>query len=265
MSDARPYFRRKRHKQRRSATRWSGAIMSLLAACPGIGCSEPSVATEPPTRETNDPFLEARQQMVDEQIVARGIRDPHVIAAMGRVPRHRFVSEAQQGFAYEDRPLPLAERQTISQPYIVAIMTELAQLDKESRVLEIGTGSGYQAAILHEVAGEVYSIEIIAPLAEHARTALHELGYHAIHLRLGDGYLGWPEAAPFDAILVTAAPPSIPQPLLDQLADGGRLVVPVGTGYQRLEVHTRTSQGIQRETIFGVRFVPMTGRAQQLR
>ncbi|MBW2292915.1 MAG: protein-L-isoaspartate(D-aspartate) O-methyltransferase [Deltaproteobacteria bacterium] len=205
---------------------------------------------------------EAQRRMLKSQLIARGIKDPRVLAAMAKVPRHEFVSERLRDEAYADRPLPIGESQTISQPYIVALMTELAQLDEKSRVLEIGTGSGYQAAILHEVAGEVYSIEIIEALAQSAREKLQQLGCGSVHLRHGDGYQGWPEAAPFDAILVTAAPPVVPEPLKEQLAVGGRLIVPVGAGVQELVVYTKTSQGIERESIISVIFVPMTGEAQ---
>ena len=166
--------------------------------------------------------------------------------------------------AYADRPLPIGENQTISQPYIVALMTELARVDKNSRVLEIGTGSGYQAAVLHEVAGEVYSVEIIDALARTAKERLPRLGFGDIHLRHGDGYRGWPEAGPFDAILVTAAPAMVPEPLKEQLAEGGRLIIPVGSGVQELVVYTRTSTGIERESIIPVIFVPMTGEIQTL-
>jgi protein-L-isoaspartate(D-aspartate) O-methyltransferase len=207
---------------------------------------------------------EAQRRMLKSQLIARGIKDPRVLAAMAKVPRHEFVSERLRDEAYADRPLPIGESQTISQPYIVALMTELAQLDEKSRVLEIGTGSGYQAAILHEVAGEVYSIEIIEALAQSAREKLQQLGCGSVHLRHGDGYQGWPEAAPFDAILVTAAPPVVPEPLKEQLAVGGRLIVPVGSGVQELVVYTKTSQGIERESIISVIFVPMTGEAQEL-
>ncbi len=210
-------------------------------------------------------YSEARQRMVREQLVVRGIRDARVLAAMGKVPRHAFVPEALADAAYSDRPLRIGHDQTISQPYIVAAMTELARLEARSRVLEIGTGSGYQAAVLQEVAGEVYSIEIVELLADRARETLARLGYGAIHLRTGDGYQGWREVAPFDAILVTAAPPVVPKPLLDQLALGGRLVVPVGEWVQKLVVYERTAAGISREEIFPVRFVPMTGEAQQVR
>jgi len=212
-----------------------------------------------------DVYLAARHAMVEEQIAARDVRDPRVLAAMRAVPRHLFVPEAQRDAAYRDGPLPIGEKQTISQPYIVAAMTELARIGPESRVLEIGTGSGYQAAVLGEVAGEVYSIEIVAPLAERARALLRRTGYERIRLRLGDGYAGWPEAAPFDAIVVTAAPPEIPEPLVEQLAVGGRMVVPVGRWFQELVVLTKTETGIERESVFPVRFVPMTGEIQRRR
>lgn len=202
--------------------------------------------------------------MVKSQLIARGIKDPNVLAAMGRVPRHEFVSQRLRKRAYADGPLPIGEKQTISQPYIVALMTELAQIDKNTRVLEIGTGSGYQAAVLHEVAGEVYSIEIIEVLAQRARETLLRLGFGGIQLRHGDGYRGWPEAAPFDAILVTAAPAAVPEPLLDQLTVGGRLVVPVGRGSQELLVYRKTSTGIERDSIIPVLFVPMTGEVHEL-
>ena len=202
--------------------------------------------------------------MVKSQLIARGIKDPKVLAAMGAVPRHEFVSERLRKRAYADGPLPIGENQTISQPYIVALMTELARVDKNSRVLEIGTGSGYQAAVLHEVAGEVYSVEIIDALARTAKERLPRLGFGDIHLRHGDGYRGWPEAGPFDAILVTAAPAMVPEPLKEQLAEGGRLIIPVGSGVQELVVYTRTSTGIERESIIPVIFVPMTGEIQTL-
>ncbi len=224
----------------------------------------PTIRSEVTSPGSQRRLRKARGQMIESQLIARGIKDPAVLAAMRRVPRHEFVSEQHREAAYSDRPLPIAENQTISQPYIVAIMSELAQLDSNSRVLEIGTGSGYQAAILHEIAGEVYSIEIIESLARSARETLSRLGFGKIHLRHGDGYRGWPEAAPFDAILITAAPNAVPQPLLDQLAVGGRLVVPVGRWSQELMVYTKTAGGTQHEAIIPVHFVPMTGEAQEL-
>jgi protein-L-isoaspartate(D-aspartate) O-methyltransferase len=210
-------------------------------------------------------FADQRAEMVASQIAARDVRDPRVLAAMRKVPRHRFVPAAWAAEAYEDYPLPIGEGQTISQPYIVALMTELLALRGGERVLEVGTGSGYQAAVLAELAGEVYSIEILEPLARRAAATLAELGYGKVKVRAGDGYLGWPEAAPFDAIVVTAAPDHVPQPLLDQLAIGGRLVIPVGSFYQELVVCTKTAAGVVRRGVIPVRFVPMTGEGVQRR
>lgn len=215
-----------------------------------------SVATAPD-------HVALRERMVRTQLEARDVTDRRVLAAMRAVPRHEFVPEAMVPHAYADSPLPIGHGQTISQPYIVALMTQHAGLRPEGRVLEIGTGSGYQAAVLAEVAKEVYSIEIVEPLAAEAERTLRRLGYERIRLRRGDGYRGWPEAAPFDAIVVTAAPATVPPPLLEQLAPGGRLVIPVGRGVQELEVHRRTPDGIRVERIAPVRFVPMTGEAQR--
>jgi protein-L-isoaspartate(D-aspartate) O-methyltransferase len=187
-----------------------------------------------------------------------GIRDERVLAALRRVPRHEFVPEGERAAAYANHPLPIGRGQTISQPYIVAAMTELAALDAGSRVLEIGTGSGYQAAVLAELAGEVYTIEIIPELARDAAARLARLGYGRVHVRAGDGYRGWPEEAPFDAIVVTAAPPEVPAPLEEQLGMGGRLVIPVGDYFQELRVITRTATGLRERAVFPVRFVPMT-------
>lgn len=208
------------------------------------------------------PRAKEREKMVREQIESRGVEDPAVLAAMRSVPRHEFVPESSRGAAYQDRPLPIGLGQTISQPYIVAVMSELAGIEKGSKVLEIGTGSGYQAAVIDEIAGEVYSIEIVGELAKSASETLERLGYDKAHIRHGNGYEGWPEQAPFDAILVTAAPPEVPSALLEQLAINGRLVVPVGEHFQQLEVHTRTKDGIRRESVFAVRFVPMVERAR---
>jgi protein-L-isoaspartate(D-aspartate) O-methyltransferase len=204
-----------------------------------------------------------REEMVERQIKARGVKDPVVLDAMRKVKRHEFVLPGHEGDAYDDSPLPIGEGQTISQPYIVALMTELAAIGPDSNVLEVGTGSGYQAAILSVIAKEVYTIEILEGLGTRAREKLIQLGYRNVHVRIGDGYRGWPEAAPFDAILVTAAPDHIPQPLVDQLKVGGRMVIPVGEFYQELEVVTRTETGTKREKIIPVRFVPMTGQAEK--
>lgn len=209
-----------------------------------------------------DPSALRRQQMV-EVVRERGVSDRRVLDAMGEVPRHLFVPEKVRPQAYEDFPLPIGSQQTISQPYIVALMTSLLDLKGGEKVLEIGTGSGYQAAVLSKVAGEVYTIEILGSLSESARKAIEGLGYSNIHFRVGDGYAGWPEAAPFDGILVTAAPEKVPQPLLDQLKVGGKLVIPVGSFFQDLLVYTRTPTGIERKNVAPVRFVPMTGEAQK--
>jgi protein-L-isoaspartate(D-aspartate) O-methyltransferase len=217
--------------------------------------------------DDEDPYASAREAMVRKQIENRGVIDPAVLAAMRAVPRHRFVPPEYRGQAYADYPLPIGEDQTISQPYIVAVMTELLRLGPEDRVLEIGTGSGYQAAVLGEIAAEVYSIEIVPSLGERARAVLAELGYDNVHVRVGDGYRGWPTRAPFDAVIVTAAPAKVPQPLLDQLAPGGRLVVPEGEGIQQLVLYLRRDgpdgPRFERKPLMGVRFVPMTGEVRR--
>ena len=205
-----------------------------------------------------------RTHMVRRQIEARGVRDARVLEAMRKVPRHRFMPESQRAHAYDDRPLPIAHGQTISQPYIVALMSELADVKPGDTVLEVGTGSGYQAAVLAEMGVKVFSIEIIEPLAKQATATLSELGYgNKVEVRHGDGYAGWPERAPFDAVIVTAAPPKIPKPLKQQLKVGGRLVIPVGKHYQSLIRVTRTKDGFREESVIPVRFVPMTGKAQE--
>jgi protein-L-isoaspartate(D-aspartate) O-methyltransferase len=202
--------------------------------------------------------------MVETQIVARGVRDQRVLAAMRKVPRHLFVDPAQRAEAYEDHPLPIPGNQTISQPYIVALMTELLELEPSSRVLEIGTGSGYQSAVLAELSDEVYTIEIVPELARLAASRLKELGYDNVTVKEGDGYRGWPEHAPFDAVIVTAAPERIPQPLLDQLAPGGIMVIPVGGFFQELKVFRKSADGrITEKDILPVRFVPMTGEVEK--
>ncbi len=203
-----------------------------------------------------------RDSMVTRTIERRGISDTDVLRAMRTVKRHRFVPETYRNQAYTDRPLSIGYNQTISQPYIVALMTELAELDSNSRVLEIGTGSGYQAAVLAEIVDSVYSIEIICPLAERATAIIDSLGYDNVKIKCGDGYKGWPEYAPFDAIIVTAAPEKIPEPLIEQLKVGGKMVIPVGSIYQELKTVTKTEESALVEDVIPVRFVPMTGEAQ---
>jgi protein-L-isoaspartate(D-aspartate) O-methyltransferase len=198
--------------------------------------------------------------MVDEQLRARGIRDSRVLDAMSRVPRHLFVPESERDEAYGDHPLPIGLGQTISQPYIVAFMSEALQLDPAHRVLEIGTGSGYQAAVLAELAGEVYTIEIIGELAARAEQTLRDAGYRNVTVRAGNGYLGWPEHAPYDRIMVTAAPDRVPPALVEQLKVGGLMAIPVGGhGFQELRVLRRTESGLETLATLPVRFVPMTG------
>ena len=201
--------------------------------------------------------------MVERQLRDRGIADDAVLAAIRAVPRHRFVPAELAPNAYDDRPLPIGYSQTISQPYVVAFMTEAAALRPDSRVLEIGTGSGYQAAVLAEIANRVYTIEIVPELAERSGALLGELGYDNIETRAGDGYRGWPDAAPFDAIVVTAAPDHVPPALVEQLAVGARLVIPVGNFFQDILIVTRTDTGTTTESVLPVRFVPMTGEAQR--
>ncbi len=207
-----------------------------------------------------DIYQKARERMVETQIAARGIRDPRVLAAMRKVPRHLFVDEALRDQAYGDYPLPIGEGQTISQPYIVALMTEALELKGPEKVLEVGTGSGYQAAILAELARWVYSIERYPSLAHRAKRILEKLGYNNIIIKVGDGTKGWPEAAPFDAIIVTAAGPKIPEPLIEQLKDGGRLVMPVGDEWSQYLIKvTKKGDRLLKENLGAVRFVKLVG------
>lgn len=211
----------------------------------------------------SDPLRSVRERMVEEQIVSRGIRDPGVLAAMKKVLRHRFVPDAERDAAYEDGPLPVGCGQTISQPYIVAYMTELLRLRAQDRVLEIGTGTGYQTAVLAELAGEVYTVELLHPLARTAEGLLRTLCYKNVYYRVGNGWKGWPEAAPFDKVIVTAAATEIPSSLIDQLRDGGRLVIPVGREVQEI-IEGEKDHGILKETRkIPVRFVPLIGPGQE--
>jgi protein-L-isoaspartate(D-aspartate) O-methyltransferase len=232
-------------------------LLSLLAAAVLVSLYVMTAEAQ------DDRFSFHRQSMVMDQIVRRGVDNPKVVRAMEEVPRHAFVPEHLQNQAYGDGPLAIGSGQTISQPYIVALMTELLELDGDEKVLEIGTGSGYQAAVLARVAREVYTVEIREELGRQAEKRLRDLGYDNIHLRIGDGYDGWPEEAPFDGIMVTAAPGTVPQPLIDQLKEGGRLVIPVGDFFQDLLVLTKTADGVEQRQIIPVRFVPMIGEAEE--
>jgi len=231
----------------------------LLPACgqPGDTAGTPA-PTGPPEEDTA--FTEARKMMVKEQIERRGISDPKVLAAMAAVPRHKFVPKQYLDEAYADHPLPIGHGQTISQPYVVALMTEHLALQPGEKVLEVGTGSGYQAAVLAELSDEVYSIEIIEPLGKQAATTLKALGYN-VHCEIGDGYYGMPESSPFDAIIVTCAPDHVPQPLTAQLVEGGRMVIPVGPPglYQTLWLIEKEGDRFITTNLGGVRFVPMLG------
>jgi protein-L-isoaspartate(D-aspartate) O-methyltransferase len=232
---------------------WQWLIIAVVA---GAGCGQQA----PPVSD----FTPQRQQMVQRQLVTRGINDQRVLAAMAKVPREEFVTPESRAASYEDGPLPIGYGQTISQPYIVAFMTEQLRPKSSDRVLEVGTGSGYQAAILADLVSEVYSIEIVEPLAKNAETTLQRLGYKNVHLKVGDGYKGWPETAPFDAIIVTCAPDKVPQPLVDQLKDGGRMVIPVGDRFaQQLYLLEKKSGQLKQSATLPVRFVPMTSEAEK--
>jgi protein-L-isoaspartate(D-aspartate) O-methyltransferase len=250
--------------------------LAVLLACHGVGQQDEAVADGGEAADGSeatdrgeaaagaDEYAAVRDRMVRHTIEARGVRDSLVLAAMRAVPRHLFVPASARSRAYADHPLPIGAGQTISQPYIVALMTELLDIGPGDRVLEIGTGSGYQAAVLAEITDAVYSIEIIRILGRRAEAVLHRLGYDHVQVRIGDGYRGWPEQAPFDAVIVTAAPDHVPEPLVEQLAPGGRLVIPVGDRYQELlRITRREDGGVDQERIIPVRFVPMTGEAQE--
>jgi len=224
-----------------------------------LGLALFSLAT---ARLVADNFEELRKQMVEKQVRQRGVTQTEVLAAMDYVPRHLFVPDSQRPNAYSDQPIQVGQGRAIYQPYVVALMTQLLELKKGQKVLEVGTGSGYQAAVLSRVAREVYSIEIDPVVASQASKRLGVLGYHNIVVRIGDGYQGWPENAPFDAILLSAAPPKIPKPLLDQLKQGGKMVAPVGGFFQDLQVITKTADGLEKRTVIPVRLSPMTGQVQ---
>jgi protein-L-isoaspartate(D-aspartate) O-methyltransferase len=241
------------------AQRWL-IVLGVLFAVPA---QTAQLQSRPP--ESQDAFAQPRRTMVARDLRGRGIKDERVLAAMGEIPRHLFVPERQRPLAYADRPLSIGERQTISQPYVVALMTQLLELQPNERALEIGTGSGYQTAVLAQLAAEVFSIEILPTLSERAKKILDDLGYKNIRLKVGDGFYGWPELSPFDAILVTAAAPRIPEPLSSQLREGGRLVMPLAEGErnQRL-IRARKSGGkLTIEDFSAVLFVPLTGAIQK--
>jgi protein-L-isoaspartate(D-aspartate) O-methyltransferase len=241
-----------------------GLCLTLLIF-QGCSANRPQEATSAgaQTGRPTEQFEEQRRRMVERQIRARGITDRAVLEAMLKVPRHRFVPAENAQLAYQDHPLPIGKEQTISQPYIVAYMSEAVEITKNEKVLEIGTGSGYQAAILGELAREVYTIEIIPELAERARRTLSELGYKNVHVKTGNGYEGWAEHAPYDGIVVTAAPDEVPKALVDQLAISGKMVIPVGVLDQEMMIITRTPQGVIEKRTIPVRFVPMTGKPKQ--
>ena len=234
---------------------WMTCIMLIQCLTLVPGCAGDSLD---PTRQGE------RDRMVDEHIIPRGIKDRAVLAAMRLIPRHRFVPPFYSASTYNDVPLPIGHGQTISQPSLVALMTEALSLQGAKKVLEVGTGSGYQAAVLAEIVPNVFTIEIVEPLAAQAAQTLAELGYRNIHTRVGDGYHGWPEEAPFDAIVVTAAPDHVPQPLLDQLAVGGRLILPIGKAFQEQELalYRRTKDGYERRRLTLVIFVPLIHKDQ---
>lgn len=247
--------------------------MLVIAACsngapdpaPPIGAPGGAAAAARPLADSANHQKE-RERLVSHYVEPAGVKGPAVLAAMRKVPRHLFVPPGGQAEAYADHPLPIGEGQTISQPSLVAFMTEILRVGREDRVLEIGTGSGYQAAILGELVRDVFTIEIVRPLGEEAARRLQQLGYANIHVRVGDGFQGWPEQAPFDAIIVTCAPESVPQPLIDQLKPGGRMCIPVGPhlGAQDLYLLVKRTDGtMERKSVLSVRFVPMTGQAKQ--
>ncbi len=241
-------------------------ISTIVLLTAGILCSSTGfVAAQEENPEKREKVYERkRMKMVEEQIARRGVKDERVLQAMRLVKRHELVPERYRSQAYADHPLPIGEQQTISQPYIVGLMSQLLSSEPGDKILEIGTGSGYQAAILAEMGLEVYSIEIIETLATRATRDLKRLGYPDVQVKWGDGYAGWPSEAPFDGIIITAAPPKLPEPLIEQTKVGGRIVVPEGRGVQDLKVYTKRKDGsLKVKRVIPVRFVPMTGKAQE--
>ena len=239
------------------------ALLLIVLLFPLNSCAHFSLSEESANEEVaNQDFAKQRRNLVD-QLRSQGITSSTVLEAMLKVPRHKFVPSSQQNLAYQNRPLPIGHDQTISQPFIVGYMTEAASIAPGEKVLEIGTGSGYQAAVLAELAKEVYTIEIIPELAEGARTVLRELGYKNVQVKTGNGYEGWTEHAPFDAIVVTAAPDEVPQALVNQLALRGKMVIPVGSTFQEMVIITRDETGVVQRRTIPVRFVPMTGKPKQ--
>jgi protein-L-isoaspartate(D-aspartate) O-methyltransferase len=243
--------------------RTGGILRAVLAVILGailVGCDPPDGLAG---TDGGPDWDDLRQRMVRQQIETRGVKDPEVLAAMRSVPRHRFVPEDYREASYQDSPLPIGESQTISQPYIVALMSELLEVGPGDKVLEIGTGSGYQAAVLAAMGVEVFTVEIRQGLCERAEVILADLGYDNAHVRCGDGYGGWPEEAPFAGVIVTAAPDRIPEPLIEQLAVGARMVIPLGDFYQQLMVIKKTDDGVEERSVIPVRFVPMTGEIER--
>lgn len=243
--------------------RLRGAALQALWLALCAGCSADSTDGRNVSADEEARFLVMRKRMIKNQIERRGIRERRVLNALMGVPRHQFVPEHLKERAYDDGALPIGENQTISQPYIVAKMTELLDLNGNETVLEVGTGSGYQAAVLAKLVREVYTIEIVPSLARQAEERLKRMGYGNVSVRLGDGYRGWEEHAPFDAVIVTAAPDHIPPKLVEQLREGGRMVIPVGTVNQHLTLLVKEKDGVREEQVIPVRFVPMTGEAQE--
>lgn len=246
----------------------AGVILTFFMAANDGGCTSNRSSGGngiPPgmTASSEEKYRRLRERMVREQLEGRDIKDERVLAVMREVPRHRFVPPDFVDSSYEDNALPLILGQTISQPYIVAYMTQALELTGKERVLEVGTGSGYQAAVLAELAAEVFTIEIEPELARQAESVLRSLGYRNIHVRVGDGYDGWPESAPFDRVMVTAAPDHVPQQLLEQLKPGGKMIIPVGRTDQELLLIEKTASGVTTRSKIPVRFVPMTGKAQR--